>query len=409
METVKAPGLKYRKLASGRCPIWVADEADVKRGYTPKTVNLKHLSDHPDQIIAQCHVLQAQMLLWRTGYRPDPLRFDGTIESVLSIYQRHEDSPFHRLKPGTLKPYKFYLAALEQHIGKRRIDAVSGLDIMRWHRQWSSEGKHLAAAAMTRCVLESAVSFGVAARLAGCADLSVVLKAARKSLPRSRPRDTTLTADQIVAARAAAHAAGRPSSALAYAVVFETTIRLWDVIGQWYPMDRPEMSDVFDRTGKFKWFGLRWEDVDANDILRFTPSKTENMTGLSQTYSLQKAPMVMEELRHWPEHLRTGPMIRSEATGHPYRAHHFGDGWRKDRKAAGIPSRLWLRDMRASGISEGRAADASLDDASKVAGHASKRTTGRVYDRAVLEAADRFADARLRGRKQSGNADGNGR
>lgn len=43
METVKAPGLKWRKLASGPSPVWVADEVDVKNGYPPKTANLKHL------------------------------------------------------------------------------------------------------------------------------------------------------------------------------------------------------------------------------------------------------------------------------------------------------------------------------------------------------------------------------
>lgn len=56
---------------------------------------------------------------------------------------------------------------------------------------------------------------------------------------------------------------------------------------------------------------------------------------------------------------------------------------------------------------EGRALNASTDDAQKVAGHTNKRTTATIYDRAVLEAADRFAEARMKGRKQSGNAGGN--
>lgn len=45
-----------------------------------------------------------------------------------------------------------------------------------------------------------------------------------------------MTADDVVRLRQAAHAAGRPSSALAYALVFETAIRLWDIIGQWVPV-----------------------------------------------------------------------------------------------------------------------------------------------------------------------------
>jgi len=82
--------------------------------------------------------------------------------------------------------------------------------------------------------------------------------------------------------------------------------------------------------------------------------------------------------------------------------------WSVDRKAAGLPVGLWARDLRASGITEGRASAASLDDASKVAGHTATKTT-KKYDRAVLEAADRFADARVKGREQSGNGSGNAR
>lgn len=79
----------------------------------------------------------------------------------------------------------------------------------------------------------------------------------------------------------------------------------------------------------------------------------------------------------------------------------------KDRLTAGINSTMWARDLRASGITEGRASDASIDDAAKVAGHSGTRTTQKIYDRAVLEAADRFVDARIRGRERSGNTGGN--
>jgi hypothetical protein len=56
-----------------------------------------------------------------------------------------------------------------------------------------------------------------------------------------------------------------------------------------------------------------------------------------------------------------------------------------------------------AGITEGMALNASLDDAGKVAGHTTRSTTARIYGRAVLEAADRFADARTEGRERSGN------
>jgi integrase len=45
-------------------------------------------------------------------------------------------------------------------------------------------------------------------------------------------------------------------------------------------------------------------------------------------------------------------------------------------------------------VTEGREADAQMDDLAKQAGHANKRTTARVYDRDRLEAARRVATAR---------------
>lgn len=100
-------------------------------------------------------------------------------------------------------------------------------------------------------------------------------------------------------------------------------------------------------------------------------------------------------------------MIVSEETGLPYQEQPWRRRFKKDRLAAGIDSSVWARDLRASGITEGRASDVSIDDAAKVAGHSSPRTTKKVYDRAVLEASERFADARIRGRERSGNTGGN--
>lgn len=409
MEKIKAPGLKWMKRVNGRAPVWVADEADVRAGYQPKTVNLSYLKDDPDLIVAKCNALQADMLLFRAGYRSRKMEYDGTIRSLLYLYQNHEESTYHNLKPGSLRPYNHYLGRLEHQIGVRRIDSIDGIDIRRWHKDWSSDGKHLAAAAMVRAVLEAAVSFGVMMRLKGCSELLETIQAARRKLPQPRPRTAVAVAEQVKAAREAAHQNGRPSSALAYALTFETTLRLWDVIGQWWPMDMGGISDVLDPDRELKWFGLRWEDIDDDLVLRYRPSKTETGSGAEIIYSLRMAPMVLEELTHWPVEKRTGPMIVSEESGLPYRASIFNQRWSVDRKTAKLPAKLWARDLRASGITEGREGDASTDDAAKVAGHSSKATTAKVYDRAVMQAADRFAQARLRRREQSGNGSGNGR
>lgn len=399
METVKAPGLKWRKLASGLAPIWVADEADVRSGYSPKTINLKAYAHDADMLVAKCNQLQADMLLWRTGHRRDPLKFDGTVRALLDRYELHPRSPYRKLRPGSLRPYNHYLRNLRGHIGSVQISTISGVDIFEWHEVWSENGKHLAAAAMARAVLEAANSFGILLRTPGCIDLGSVLREASRKLPKPRSRRMAVTADQVATLRKAAHAHGAPSRALAYAVAFETTLRLWDVIGQWWPIDREGLSPVVDTERGMKWFGLRWEDIDADLILRAIPSKTSTTTEARIAYPLSKAPMVLEELKFWPEEKRQGPMIVSESSGVPYAYRNFTHGFKRDRKAAGLPASLWARDLRASGITEGRATDVSLDDTRKVAGHSSKETTAKIYDRAVLEAADRFAAARIRGRE----------
>lgn len=192
--------------------------------------------------------------------------------------------------------------------------------------------------------------------------------------------------------------------ALAYALVFETTLRLWDVIGQWWPMDAPLISDVVmtphtSMKEAKKWLGLRWEDIGQDLVLRYVPSKTSAKTGMAVTFPLGRAPMVMEELAHWPDNKRTGPVVVCGGTGMPWTPNYFAEFWREDRKAAGIGDNVWARDLRASGISEARAGGVATDDAAKVAGHASTKTTAAVYDRANLEAAERFAEARVSRRK----------
>jgi hypothetical protein len=394
---IKAPGLKWIQRRASRTPTWVASVS----GYEPATVNLAHLRDEPEQMAAKCALLQAEMNAWKVGIRDRTVSFDGTLRTLLSKYHTEPDSPYFSLRPGSRHPYDFYISRLMQEVGDRRLDKINGVDLKRWHKAWSNDGEKLAASKMMRAVLDAAVSYGIMCRLPACVDLREVLKVTSRKLPNPRRREQTVTANQVAMLRAAAHADGRPSSALAYALVFETTLRLWDVIGQWVPIDSPGISDVMRPRLKKKWFGVRWEDIDDSLVIRFMPSKTSQKTGMSITFPLSRAPMVMEELAHWPEADRSGPIVVYEGTGEPYFSNWFGEKWGKDRAAAGISSKVWARDLRASGITEARAAGISTDDASKVAGHASTKTTAAVYDRANLEAAERFADARVSKRKST--------
>ncbi|MBZ9888075.1 hypothetical protein LB559_09000 [Mesorhizobium sp. BR1-1-3] len=409
-DRLTAKNLKWIKRRASHTPVWVSPD----KAYAPATVNLASLRDKPQAMLARVVDLNGDFNKWKAGVRGHVGSYDGTLSFILKKYRDDPESTIHALRPGSRHPYDFYLKALIADIGARRLDSVTGLDLKRWHEAWSEGGVRLAASKMMRAVLDAAITFAIMSAKPGTAERRAVtelreaLKAASRKLPNPKRRESIVTADQVVALRKAAHEDGRPSSALTYALVFETTLRLWDVIGQWWPIDAPLISDVVmaphtSMKGAKKWFGVQWEDIGADLVLRYMPSKTSAKTGLSVTFPLARAPMVMEELAHWPEDARKGPIIVCEGTGMPYSSNYFGEFWRKDRAKAGIAANVWARDLRASGITEGRASGVSTDDAAKVAGHASTKTTAAVYDRANLEAAERFADART---KKRGNSNG---
>lgn len=348
---VKAPGLVWIKRRASFTPYWRAHDLDRKNGYRPSTVNLSRLADDPIALAKRCDELQADMLEWRSARQADPLAFDGTITSLARLYQSHPLSSFQRLKDASVRPYRYYLSRINDELGDRMVDSISGLDLKQWHVEWSNGGRNLAAARMCRSIFKAVVSFGVEARLRGCAELDVALKAASRKLPGPRPREYTIPAEVVLRLRQAAHADGRASSALAYALVFETTLRLWDVIGQ---------------GAAARWTGLRWDDIGPDLVMRYVPSKTSTKTGLAVTFPLTKAPMVVEELTHWLEDKRVGPAIVSEVTGLPWMPNCFNARWRRDRKAVGLPDHIWARDLRASGITEARAAGVATDDAGRL-------------------------------------------
>ena len=208
-----------------------------------------------------------------------------------------------------------------------------------------------------------------------------------------KPRDQVLDAEQVLSIRKIAHDLGEPRAALCYAIQFEGAIRQWDVRGQWLPLSDPRPSAII-YNGQ-KWIGPTWSNVDANLILRWTPTKTEDTSGEQIVIDFRACPMIREELSRVPEQERKGPLVLNTKTGRPYSRAGFEKLWVRVRKAAGISSDIWNRDLRASGTTEARAAGAPLDDVKKLMGHTPRsETTGKVYDRAKLEAHRRIAAAR---------------
>lgn len=382
-------------------PVWRATRAAIKAGFPTKRVNLKFFADNEAALVARCHRLTAEQNEWLSGRRSRDAIFDGTVRSVINFWQTEEQSPYQKIEASSRHPYDIYARMIIETVGARRVDALDGRDLRRWHTEWSAPleegGKpRIAAARMAVIVLKNALTFAATCRKPGCADLRNILRDI--NFPGPRPRTEAPTAAEVIAAREAAHEIGHPAAALAYALQYEGTMRQWDVVGKWVPLSDERPSSIIDGTSK--WIGPMWSQIDEHLILRYTPAKTRFTSGAQVVLDLRMLPMVMKELGKVPEEARRGPLIVNPRTGLPYRNSYFGEVWRRVRKITGIRKEVWNRDMRAGGVTEARQAaapttDNILDDVAKTAGHANKRTTAKVYDRGLLEAARRVAQARV--------------
>jgi len=201
-------------------PIWRATRAARKAGFPTKRANLKFFADNEAVLIARCRRLTAEMNDWLAGRRGHDVTFDGTVRSVINLWQTDPTSPYQKVEASTRHPYDIYSRMIVETVGARRIDALDGRDLRRWHDEWSSPleqgGKpRIAAARMAIVVLKNALTFAATCRKPGCADLRNILRDIR--FPAPRPRTEAPTSAEITAARKAAHEIGHPAAALAYA------------------------------------------------------------------------------------------------------------------------------------------------------------------------------------------------
>jgi hypothetical protein len=121
---------------------------------------------------------------------------------------------------------------------------------------------------MVLAVLKAAISFGVTCRLPGCKCFQEVI--GEIEFPSPQSRTFAPTAQQIEAARKAAHAAGHPRRALLYALVYDTTGRAFDFLGRWLPIEDKRPSAVL-AYGK-KWVGPHWSAIDEKLMLKIMPT-----------------------------------------------------------------------------------------------------------------------------------------
>lgn len=404
-----APGLKVMRRPSGVAHVyWVASEAAVKRGYHTKTRRIFVDLDDPaaaDQIREVCQIETAAMLAWLddpTAGEARRLAFDGTLRSLVDLYERDPDSSHRDLKSNTAISYGDWLKVIRATVGARRLDRLRAVDFRRWYKSWKAPATDGAPERVRRaygCIqaLRIVLAYGIEIGNDDCRRLRRDMEGMR--FAKNPPREDVITFDQVSLFVETAFAQGELELATAQALQFECMLRQGDVIGSWrvepgaYVLQPGEV-----RSGARVWRGLTWDRVSLDLDLRIRTSKT----GQPVVHSLGACQLVVRCLRaaNRPE---TGP-VAARHDGTPWPDHRgFGKAWRKIADAAGLPKNLRSMDSRAGGISEAAEAGASADDIARSAAHAAKATTRRVYMRLGHEASKRVNESRGRHRGETGD------
>jgi hypothetical protein len=391
-----APGLIWRGRKHGWEARWQARSDIVKDGYQLASLRL-WAGDTPCDIekafIAErCRALQDEMLTWSRGGLPAPITtYDGSWKSLVGCYQSDKDSPYQKLRYATKVNYDWECRQLLETsftdengqpkvLGNMTVAETRARTFLRLHEAWTEGGQKIAKGHGLIGMTRTLVNFGATMlECPECQRAAGALSGQRYEMPK--PRTERLTSEQATAIRVRARAKGIVSMALAQAIQFECTQRQKDVIGEWVPMSEPGMSDVTDPGRGRKWLrGIRWEEVDENLIIRHITSKRQKPMEVNLRY----APMVMEELTQiYGEGFTradlpaSGPIIRHEETGLPYRKQPFNVIWREIADECGVPKSVYNMDTRAGAITEATEAGADLEHIKHAAGHSNISMTQR--------------------------------
>lgn len=204
-------------------------------------LRLHYSSDEPTQrrlIEAACKRFEAEALEWLAGRRETRTTFDGSIASLVRLYQTDAASPYRELKWNTQRTDNQVLRVIEKAIGQRSLAALGIVDFRRWYQEARKpkvpSGPERACKAhgiisMLRCLF----SYGITAELPQCRRLLTILSEARFKRPGRRRQKLELNHVEAFIRRALL--ADRLSLALGTALQFEATLRQRHKIGEWEP------------------------------------------------------------------------------------------------------------------------------------------------------------------------------
>jgi hypothetical protein len=271
---------------------------------------------------------------------------DLTMSALIAAYRFDPSSPFHKVHFKTRENYDNQLRRLERELGPKIIAEFDDEEVQKIRAGWSADG-HLAMTDALTGMLRMLASYGASAlKSKECRALKAIT--AELNTRSSKPRTVQLTADQVRAIIAKAHAMDRASVALAQAVQFECALKQAVVIGAWAPIgEKGPLADI--TADNMKWLpGLRWSSVDFQRLIFRHPQGEVR---------LDDVPLVKEQLAHrsLSNPPASDPLIIYERTGLPYQSYQFRREWRLIADAAGIPKDVKNMDSRAGTRAAARA------------------------------------------------------
>jgi hypothetical protein len=267
------------------------------------------------------------------------------LSDLIDRYRTDDESPLKKVRFVTRRYYGNTCNRILSDHGDKRLDQINANVVKEWHKTWAADrGISMAHALIT--MLRMLFSFGlIRFEDRECQRLSLILNKVKFEIPK--PRKEALTEEQANAIRTEAHHQLRPSLALAQAFQYDTALTQKDVIGEWIPVSESEHSIVIN--GDKKWVrGLRWEEIDADHILRHAASNGTKEIEID----LKKHPMVMEELGRLSSRPSSGPVVMNEHTSLPWASDDFREYWRKIATTVGIPKTVRNSDSRTKNIQE---------------------------------------------------------
>ena len=308
------------------------------------------------------------------------------VRDLIASYRTDPASSYPKLRYRSRQHNDGLCRHIERDLGGKEIGEIRTRDLILTHQQWMLRGIAMSHGLVG--MLRTLCNYGnVVLEDDDCVRLSSRMHAMRFQM--AKPRTVRITAEQVIAIRKEARRRGLYSIAQAQAFQFDCMFRQRDVIGEWIPESEPGDSDIH-HIG-FKWLrGIRWEEIDADMVLRHTTSKRQKDVEIN----LNLAGLVMEELRF--DYLildrkrlpMSGPVIIDEQTNLPYSGHEFRRLWRIVARTVGVPDNVFNMDSRSGAITEAFMAGARPESVRKSATHSDLSTTSR-YSRGD---ADEIAD-----------------